>query len=36
METLTNCPEKQPLFEKSSAKTFAPLGRWQRNQHGPD
>jgi hypothetical protein len=24
-----------PLFEKSGAKTFAPLGLRQRHQHGP-
>src|ERR1700739_1808056 len=26
---------KWPLFEKSGAKTFADLGLWRRNQHGP-
>jgi hypothetical protein len=28
--------EKQPLFEKSGAKTFLKLGRRQRNKHGPE
>jgi hypothetical protein len=26
---------KWPLFEKSGAKTFVPLGHWRCNQHGP-